>query len=385
MKPNQTFRYTVFALLVLGAFGMVSCGHQHADKEEEHHHEEGHADEIVLTEHQMKQAGVATERVEAADFTHVIRVGGQLLSSVGDEQTVVATASGIVTFANASVTEGAAVVAGQTIATISARQLQDGDATQKARIACEAARQAYVRAQGLAADKIISQRELEQAKAEYETARAALGAAAEKGESAMVVAAPIAGYVKSRMVRQGDYVQVGDPIMTVTKNRKLQLRADVPETYYREIRQVSGANFRVGADKMVYRLADLHGRLVACGRASADNAYTVPVTFEFDNVGDFVSGAFAEVFLLGKSVPGVISVPVTALTESQGVYYVFVAVKDEHGAFVKQEVAIGRDNGERVEITQGLKAGDEVVVKGATQVRLAGMSGAIPEGHNHNH
>ena len=60
-------------------------------------------------------------------------------------------------------------------------------------------------------------------------------------------------------------------------------------------------------------------------------------------------------------------------------------MKDEHGAFVKQEVAIGRDNGERVEITQGLKAGDEVVVKGATQVRLAGLSGAIPEGHNHNH
>ena len=52
------------------------------------------------------------------------------------------------------------------------------------------------------------------------------------------------------------------------------------------------------------------------------------LTFEFDNVGDFVSGAFAEVFLLGKSVPGVISVPVTALTESQGVYYLCERAKD---------------------------------------------------------
>ena len=50
---------------------------------------------------------------------------------------------------------------------------------------------------------------------------------------------------------------------------------------------------------------------------------------------------------------------------------------------MKREVRLGDDNGVRTEILQGLQAGEEVVVKGAMQVRLAAMSSAIPVGHSH--
>ena len=77
-----------------------------------------------------------------------------------------------------------------------------------------------------------------------------------------------------------------------------------------------------------------------------------------------------------------ISVPTTALTEEQGIYFVYVKL-DEEG-YKKQEVRIGADDGLRTEILSGLKAGDEVVTRGAYQVKLASVSGAIP-GHTHNH
>lgn len=74
--------------------------------------------------------------------------------------------------------------------------------------------------------------------------------------------------------------------------------------------------------------------------------------------------------------------PEAALTESQGVYYVYVNL-DEEG-YRRQEVKVGQTDGERVEIISGLKSGDRVVTRGAMQVRLAASSSSIP-GHSHEH
>ena len=63
--------------------------------------------------------------------------------------------------------------------------------------------------------------------------------------------------------------------------------------------------------------------------------------------------------------------------------YVFVQVPGEPDAFLKKEVTTGEDNGERIEIISGVKAGDIVVTKGAYQVKLAATSSVIPEGHTH--
>ena len=77
-----------------------------------------------------------------------------------------------------------------------------------------------------------------------------------------------------------------------------------------------------------------------------------------------------------------ISVPLSALTEEQGIHYLYIRV-DEEG-YRKQEVTLGESDGERVEILSGIKKGDDVVVKGAMQIKLASASNAIPA-HNHEH
>ena len=113
---------------------LASCGSKAHDeaKEEEHGHED-HAGEIVMTKHQMEDAHVMTAVVNPSDFVNVIKVGGQIVSSQNDEQTVVATSEGIVQFANRQLTEGATVVAGQIVATVSSSNLQSGDRWDTAR------------------------------------------------------------------------------------------------------------------------------------------------------------------------------------------------------------------------------------------------------------
>lgn len=386
------------ALLLLAALSLTAChsdGHHHDHagvtehgETDQHGHEADHHDhagEIHFSAEQAEAAGLQLERVAPASFAGVIPVGGSIQSPLGEEQTVVATASGIVQVNNGSLTLGSAVKAGQTLVTISAHNLQDGDAVQKARIAFESVHSEYQRAEALAKDQIISQRDFEEVRMRYETARAAYeGQASQLTTKGVAVASSISGFVKSLNVNPGDYVEVGTPLFTISQARHLQLRAEVPESRFRQLRNVTSANFRVTYDDTLYCLSALHGRLLSYGRSASEGAMGyIPVTFEFDNVGDLLPGSFAQVYLLTQSHQELISVPVRALTEEQGLHFVYVQVPDEPDSFVKREVVTGMDNGERVEIVRGLQEGELVVVQGTYQVKLAAVATVAPEGHHH--
>lgn len=358
------------------------AGHDH---EAETEAEAGHAPgEIVFTTAQAQAAGLELETVRAEPFSQVIKTSGRIQAAKGDEVTVVATTGGVVSFANGSITEGSAIGKGQPIVTISAGGIAEGDPVLKARIAYEAASKEYARAQELVKDKIISQKEFEQKQTSYQTAKVAFEALNPNATATGVrVNAPIGGYIKNIYVKSGDYVSVGEPIATVSQNRRLQLRAEVSQKYFNDIKSVGSANFRMSYDDRVYRLADLGGKLLSFGKSSADDSFYIPVTFEFDNVGDVVPGAFAEVYLLSKPSGNVISLPRSAVVEEQGLYFVYVRMTPED--YMRREVVLGRSDGDRVEILSGLKAGEEAVIKGAYQLKLASMSSIIPEGHSHSH
>ncbi|MDR1221521.1 MAG: efflux RND transporter periplasmic adaptor subunit [Tannerella sp.] len=362
-----------------GAHEHAECdGHDHEDLEEEGEH----GDEIHFTEQQAEAVGLEVEEVTPGTFSHVIKTSGQILSAQGDEATIVATSNGIVSFAGPSVSDGAAVRAGEAIVTVSAKNLLEGDPAAKAKIAYETALKEYRRDEELVREQIISDREFEQTRLRYETARTAYEAQASNiTASGVRVTSPISGYIKNRLVGQGDYVSVGQAIATVSQNRRLQLRAEVSENYFKALRSIGGANFQTSYDNTVYKLSDLNGRLLSFGKASDGQSFYIPVTFEFDNVGDIVPGSFVSVYLLSNAQDGVISVPVAAVTEEQGLTFVYLQL-DEEG-YKKQEVTLGQSNGDRVQILQGLKQGDRIVTKGVYQVKLAAVSSVMPEGHSH--
>ena len=211
------------------------------------------------------------------------------------------------------------------------------------------------------------------------------GTAVRKGQavlSIVSVVSPLNGYLKNIQVKEGDYVSVGQPLATISQNNRLVLRADVSERYYNDLPMIQTANFMTPYDNALYKLSDLRGRLLSYGKASDMNSFYVPVTFEFDNKGAVIPGSFVEIFLLTEPMENVLSVPVSALIEEQGVYSVFIRL-DEEG-YKKQWVTLGANNGSEVQILSGLKPGDEVVTRGAYQIKLSSASNAIPA-HSHSH
>lgn len=361
----------------------VSCGHKHDETTVEENGTKKHEGEIYFSKMQAKEAGLQTERVVLRPFSTVIPVSGRIQAQPGDEQTVVATSDGVAYFAKPSMGEGTAVKRGETLVTLSAHALKDGDPVVKAKVAYDAVEAEYRRAEKLVADRIVSEKAFEEVRMRYETAKAAYeGLAGKLNPSGVSVTSPMTGYIKSCLVSNGEYLTTGQPVAVVAQNRHLQLRADVPENYFGQLRNIRSANFRPAYSDSVYSLAQMNGKLLSYGKATDSGSPYIPVIFEFDNVGDVLPGAFADIYLIADSKQPAITLPVSALTEEQGMYFVYVQETDE--VFRKQEVVVGQSDGLRTEIRKGLTAGDVVVTEGAYLVRLASMSRAIPE-HTHNH
>lgn len=363
-----------------------ACTQQHNHEAEEAAHEAeshgGHSDEIILTPEKAKAAGVMVETVTPGTFREIIPTSGQVLAAQGDENTLVAATAGVVSFSR-TVTEGMSVGRDVELLSVSAENLQDGDPVKRARIAYERAKGEYERAEKLIGERIVSEKEFNVLKENYENARIAYEALSpSKAGKGVAVKSPMAGYVKACFVKEGDYVTVGQPLLSVTQTRRLMLRAEVSERYYSRLHNIASANFQTPYDDKVYSLADLKGRLLSFGKSSDGTSYYVPVTFEFDNRGDVIPGSFVEVYLLASERQNVLSVPVSALTEEQGLYFIYCQIDEE--CYRKQEVTVGANDGKRVEILSGLKGGEKVVTQGAIHVKLASASTAIP-GHTHNH
>ena len=394
---------------ILGLFILGSCnsksggnheGHDHGTEAHDHEHEghdhehegdehsrssepaTGHSDEIILPKAKAEAAGVKTSIIEPEVFEQVIKTSGQVLAAQGDESVAVATVAGVVSF-RGKVTEGMSVGKGTALVTISSSNIADGDPVQRARIAYDISRKEYERMQALVKNKIVSDKEFAQAEQNYENARISYEALA-KNHSAggQAVTSPISGFVKNILVKEGDYVTIGQPLVSITQNRRLFLRAEVSEKYYPSLRTIGSANFKTPYDNKVYELKELNGRLLSFGKSAGENSFYVPVTFEFDNKGDIIPGSFVEVYLLSSPMENVLSLPRTALTEEQGLFFAYLQL-DEEG-YKKQEVTLGADNGKSVQVLSGIKAGDRVVTQGAYQVKLASASNAIPA-HSHEH
>lgn len=361
--------------------------HNHSHKDCNHEHEEqksndGGSDEIILPPAKAQAAGIVVSTVEPGVFHQVIRAGGQVLAAQGEESMVAAPVAGIVSF-KGKVVEGMGVGKGSALAILSSKGMTDGDPVQKARVVYEVSKKEYERMKALVSNKIVSEKEFAQAEQAYEHARISYESVA-KNHSAggQTVVAPISGYVKDLLVKEGDYVAIGQPIASITQNKRLFLRADVSEKYYSYLRTIGSANFRTPYNDKVYALKDLDGRMLSYGKASGENGYYVPITFEFDNKGDIIPGSYVEVFLLSSPIEDVIALPHSALTEEQGSFFVYLQL-DEEG-YRKQLVTLGADNGEYVQVLSGVKTGDHVVTQGAYQVKLASAANAIPA-HSHEH
>ncbi|MBP3426605.1 MAG: efflux RND transporter periplasmic adaptor subunit [Rikenellaceae bacterium] len=359
-------------------------GHNHNAHEGHEGHDHGaeaHADgEIVFSAEQAEAAGLQTEVLKAADFAEIIATSGVVESAPTNRTAVVAPAAGVLTLRNIYV--GSRVHKGQVLATLSGRRIAEGDPAEQVRIDYELARKEWERAGRLVEQKIISEQEYDRLTSTYESARRRYEALASEEGEGIVVKSPVDGYIVACDAANGDYVQTGKALFTITAGNRMTLTADLPVGKTNLLSDIVSANFMLPYSDKVYSMAELGGRIEAVGRC-ADGAAYLPVTFVFNAPAEVLSGTFAEVWLVGRTESDIVSVPKEALTEEQGLHFVYVRLDSE--CYRKQEVRTVATDGRRVAIEGTDLEGLEIVTRGVYQVKLAANASIIPEGHSHNH
>jgi membrane fusion protein, heavy metal efflux system len=340
---------------------------------------------ITFLKEQAWKIEFANEPLKPRPFNEVIKVSGQLSAKPSDEQVVTARANGIVRW-NDEVVTGAQVRQGQQLFVLAAGNVTQGNIESQYREAkanFEKAEADYNRVQPLLADKIISQKDYleiknryDQAKIQFET----LSRNYTKGGQA--IQSPMNGFIKQVAVRSGEYVEAGQALAIITKNQSLQLQAEVPLRYAGQLPLVSEAHFKTLHDNKVYSTKELNGRVLSYGKAIGDAASLLPIYFSLNNNGSLIPGDAVEVFLKSKPIQNALVVPVNALIEEQGKFYVYVQEAGE--SFSKRIVTLGAQDGTSVQIASGVAEGERVVTKGAYMIKLATQSGSVPA-HGHEH
>ncbi len=363
------------------------CNHEHEHTSDEENTDQVSAGAITFTKKQASKIDFATSLPAFEPIGQVLKTTAQILSDQTDETVISARASGIVLFSGNSIVEGKNVASGQELFSVSGAGMAENSVNVKlseAQSNYAKAQADYARAQDLIKDKIISDKEFLQIKTEHETAKAVYDNLYKNfSGNGQRVSSPVSGYVKQLYVANGQYVEAGQPLVSVSKNKSLLLKADVQSKYASLLPFVTSANIRKLNDPVTHTLESLNGRILSYGKSVNENNYLIPVNFQIDNKAGFIPGSFVEIYIKAKSDRPVLSLPKESLIENQGTFYVFVQVTPE--SFEKREVKIGVNDGIRTEIISGLSKDERVVVKGAISVKLAESSGVLDPHAGHVH
>ncbi|HEU0137944.1 MAG TPA: efflux RND transporter periplasmic adaptor subunit, partial [Flavobacterium sp.] len=240
----------------------------------------------------------------------------------------------------------------------------------------------YARAQELVKDQIISRREFEEVQRNYKIAQSQYNTIARNYSSkGLNITAPMTGFIKSISVAEGQFVEAGTPLATISKNGKLVLQANVSQNNLNKVSAITEANFKANTGQ-VFSTRALSGRIVSYGKSAVAGSPFIPITFEIDNPGNIIPGSVVEVYLKSAPILNAMVIPVSSLLEEQGTFYVYVQTGGE--SFQKREVKIGANDGRDVQILSGINDGERVVSKGAFQIKLSAASGTLPA-HGHEH
>jgi Cu(I)/Ag(I) efflux system membrane fusion protein len=177
--------------------------------------------------------------------------------------------------------------------------------------------------------------------------------------SAVTFTSPANGFVVDKQAVRGMHVMPGQTLYKIADVSVVWIEADV---YEQEIAAV-----RVGAPATVsldaYPGQNFAGRAIYIYPYVDENSRTAKVRMQFANPGGRLKpGMFAHVELRGAGGSG-LTIPSDALLDSGKEQIVFVAEGD--GIFSPRHVTAGQRTADVVEITKGLKEGEQVATGAA--------------------
>jgi len=224
--------------------------------------------------------------------------------------------------------------------------------------------------------KFVSARARDEAAANLKVLEAAVALAQARLQKTQI-RAPFAGIVGIRNVSIGDYVKEGQELVNIEDIGALKADFRLPESYLSRLRK--GQSVEVSTDAMPGQM--FKGTLDAIDPLLDASGRAISLRARLENPDlKLRPGMFVRVRLAFGGERQGLAVPEEALVPAGDDNFVFRVVE---GKAQRVMVKVGQRRGATVEITEGLKAGDEVVSAGQLKLRdgvpvRAGQGAAAP-------
>lgn len=256
----------------------------------------------------------------------------------------------------------------------------------EATAALEEARQQYERVQDLARRGTASASLLDQRRRELETARAQVGAADARLGNRRIVA-PFDGVVGLRNVSVGSLMTPGTEVTTIHDDSVMKLDFTVPELYL----AVVAPGLQVEATSRAFPEEQFRGEVVSVGNEVDPVTRAFRVRAMIPNPERKLRSGMLMTLRLSSRERETLIIPEEALVTRGRDHAVFVVADDASAASVaaqRRAVRIGVRRPGEVEIVDGLRAGEHVVIHGAFRIAdgddvlvraVVGHEQALPE------
>lgn len=312
------------------------------------------AAEAAEDETDAEEASVPVEVTEASrhDLTAALVATANLVPK--DQVNVLSESEGRI--ARVAVEEGDWVREGDVLVVLDRREAEIAHGT--AALKAESAELAYDRAVAASAEGLISSEQLDAARTEHEVAQQSLAEAQWRLDKT-TVRAPFTGRVTARTATVGQHVRPGDALYELASWNPLIAEIFLPERDVMALQVGGEATLRLASATDV----SFAGQIERISPVVDTATGTVKVTVHAVRPPSEVRpGAFVAVEIPRDRREGVIAVPRDAVIRQLRQAHVFVTAED--GTAARREVHLGLEQGGLVEVTEGLDAGDIVVVAG---------------------
>jgi RND family efflux transporter MFP subunit len=313
---------------------------------------------------------VTVTHVEQADISDTLSLSGTIIAPPNRDIRVSSLVAGRI--AELTVAEGDRVQAGEVLARVDARPYEDQltqvqAAEAQARASSENSTLTYQRNQDLFQRGIAARKDVEDARTQESVAKAALKQAqaavalAQRQVARTEVKSPLDGFVVKRFVNAGEQVDgtAAQPIVEVANLETVELMVNVPAIYLSKLH--AGESLSLSLDAFPGKT--FAGRVVAIPAAVDPSSSAGAVRIGLANPGNLLRlGMFLKTEVALENHQQAIVIPAQALYHDESSQPVVYRLEGQNA--IATPVKIGVVTPEKVEILDGVKAGDAIVLTG---------------------
>jgi len=173
---------------------------------------------------------------------------------------------------------------------------------------------------------------------------------------------PITGIINHLYLDEGEYADIGKPIADIVNIDKIKINVRVPELDVRFVKIGQQTPLKIDA----FPDRTLMGTIDFVSFKADPATKTFLVRSMVDNPDhDIRPGMIGRVAFVRRVITDALAAPLFTLVDKGGERIVFV---EKDGVAQSRTIAIGVIEGDRVQVTSGLKPGDHLIVKGHTEV-----------------